>query len=121
MPARRPDFAARLRFLSPEEGGRKTLPLSGLYYRPDMRYLDDPSDKLWVIWPRDLTTDDGNPLPSGTPMPSIVRAQMCIINDELRVSEHRSRLHVGTEFQVMEGPHVVAEGIVTELIGLHDD
>ena len=45
---------------------------------------------------------------------------MYIVNDELRVSEHRSRLHLGTQFQVMEGPHVVGEGTVTKIIGLYD-
>lgn len=121
MPARRHDFEARLRFLSPEEGGRRGPVLAGMGYRPDVRYHDDPPNQLWAIWPMDLTTDDGILVPLGTPAPRIVRARMYILNPELCVSEHRARLHVGTEFQVMEGLHIVAEGVVTELVGLHDD
>ncbi len=121
MPSRRPDFEARLRFLSPEEGGRKMPILAGMGYRPDLHYLDDVTNQLWMIWPMEMTAEDGTAIPQGTPLPPVVTAQMYIINTDLRVSEHRSRLYIGTRFQVMEGPRVSAEGIVTALIGLHND
>jgi len=52
MPTRCHDFEARLRFLSPEEGGRKTPVRQG--YRADFRYLDDPTGTAWMIHPREF-------------------------------------------------------------------
>ena len=119
MPQRRHDFEARLRFLTPEEGGRQTPVSTG--YRGDFRYLDDPPGTLWMIWPNEFITEQGEVLPPEIKVSGTTWARMFIVVDHYRTSLHRTRVQVGTPFQVVEGSHVVAEGVVTKLVGLHDD
>lgn len=119
MPERRHDFEAKLRFLSPEEGGRQAPVQQG--YRADFRYLDDPARTAWMIHPREFITEAGELLPADALVTGEVFARMYILMDHYRVTEHRSRIKVGLPFQVVEGSHVVAEGIVTEIVDLHDD
>ena len=119
MPTRRPDFEARLRFLSPEEGGRKTPVFRG--YRADFRYLDDPPNMAWMIHPREFIDEAGELLPEDTPITGIVHARFWILVPEYRISEHRRRISVSTQFYVVEGSHIAAEGTVTKIVGLFDD
>jgi len=116
---RRHDFEAKLRFLTPEEGGRQAPVQNG--YRADFRYLDDPPGTGWMIHPREFITKDGDMLPSDTLIIGDVYARMYILTEHYRMTEHRIRIHLGTQFEVVEGNHVVAEGIVTKIVGLNDD
>jgi hypothetical protein len=121
MTDRAPDFEAEVRFLSPEDGGR-----TGRYgpvrqgYRCDVHWDDDPSDLLWMIWPRFLD-ETGHELPKGTPVPRLSRAHFYIINDELRRTVHRQCIREGTRFHLSEGHHRVAACFVTKILSLHDD
>lgn len=119
MPSRRHDFEASLCFLSPEEGGRQTPVRQG--YRADFRYLDDLVGTAWMIHAREFIDENGKLLPEGLPIFGNINARMYIVTDYYRVSEHRKRLNIGTQFQVVEGSHVIAEGIVTKIVGLYDD
>ena len=119
MSDRRHDFEAKLYILSHEEGGR--INPVGQGYRADFRYLDDPLGQAWMIHPRCLIDEAGNALPDDAFVTGDTFARMYILVPEYRVSEHRKRITVGMPFQVVEGSHVVAEGIVTKLVGLLDD
>src|SRR4030095_242374 len=113
----RNDFEVRLRFLSAEEGGRKT-PWVAQGYRCDFAYKDE-MDAAFMIWPV-FVDDEGQPLPEGTKVPADkpVNARMVIINDELRVTEHRKRIKEGLDFYLREGWKIVAEGVVTRIVDL---
>ena len=118
MSTRRHDLEAQLRFLPPEVGGRRT-PI-GQGYRADFRYLDDPAGTTWMIHPHELITEAGDLLPEDARVMGKVFARMHVLSDHYCVTEHCSRIKVGTQFQVVEGNHVVAEGVVAKLVGLHD-
>jgi translation elongation factor EF-Tu-like GTPase len=118
MPGRAADFEAEVRFLTPEEGGRKGPAVQG--YRPDLHYDDDETDELWMIWPRFLDAS-GQELPEGTLIPQCTKAQFYIVNDDLRRTIHRRRLREGVRFHIYEGPHRVASGLVTKILSLHED
>ena len=118
MPVRPPDFEADVRFLTPEEGGRKGPAVQG--YRPDLQYDDDEPDEAWMIWPRFLHPS-GNELPDGALIPQCAKAQFYIVNDELRRTIHRERIREGVRFHICEGPHRVASGRVTKILSLHKD
>jgi translation elongation factor EF-Tu-like GTPase len=118
MPVRPPDFEAEVRFLGPEEGGRKGPPAQG--YRPDLHFDDDETNELWMIWPRFLDPS-GDELPDGALIPQCAKAQFYIVNDELRRSIHRKRIHEGLRFEICEGPRRVAFGRVTKILSLHED
>jgi hypothetical protein len=47
-----------------------------------------------------------------------VNAQMVIINDKLRVTEHRQRIKMGIKFFLRECHKIVAEGVVTRILDL---
>lgn len=118
MFSRRHDFEAKLRFLTPEEGGRQNPVMPG--YKGDFRYLDDLSGTAWMIWPYEFIMEAGDVVPPETKVSGTICARMYIVVDQYRASEHRKRLSIGTQFQVVEGSHVVAEGIVTKIVGLHE-
>jgi translation elongation factor EF-Tu-like GTPase len=116
----RKDFEVSLRFLSVNEGGRKTSWVKQ-GYRCDFSYANE-LDAAFMIWPIFLG-DNGLPLLIETTVETDkpVNAQMVIIDDELRVTEHRSRIQNGTRFFMREGSKIVAEGIVTRIIDLFVD
>lgn len=119
MSSRSPDFEAEVRFLSPEEGGRKGSPRQG-YYRPDIRYKEDPAGQSWMVWPR-FIDDDGHELQQGAVIQQISKACFYVINDELRKTVHGQRIREGVRFHLCEGQRRVAECTVTKILSLHDD
>jgi translation elongation factor EF-Tu-like GTPase len=118
MPTRPPDFEAEVRFLTVEEGGRKTAASQG--YRPDIHVDDDHSDLLWMIWPRFLD-ENGAELPDGTEVPQVCRAHFYIVNPELRRTVHRQWLRDGARFHLSEGQRRTAACRVTKILSLNED
>ncbi len=113
-----PDFEAEVRFLTPEEGGRATLPLQG--WRADVRREAEPGNQCWMIWPRFLG-DDGQELPDGTPIAAVSLAHFYVLDDRLRRTVHREWVREDASFYLVEGPHRVARCRVTRLLALHDE
>jgi translation elongation factor EF-Tu-like GTPase len=109
-------FKARITFLSPEEGGRKTP--CGQGYRPGFKYEDDPNH-AWMIFPRFLD-ESGAEVPDGALVPKESDALMFILDDELRKTVHQERIKPGVRFFLMEGPRIVAKGVVTAILDLFD-
>jgi hypothetical protein len=109
------DFEVAYRFLSAEEGGRKTSPHQ--HTRWDFLYEgDDPViDSIWMIWP-ECISDDRTVLPEGE-VPLTGRALMFIVN-QVNVPYHRARISIGTKGAFVEGPRRVAECEVVALHGL---
>lgn len=107
-----PDFRARVRFLSPEEGGRKSPVFQG--YRPDLAYKEGAFE-LFMIWPR-FVDDAMKQRADGAMIPNPSLADFWIANLELKEEVHRSRIKPGTEFWMCEGPKKVAEVVVTDLL-----
>ncbi|CAN5550000.1 hypothetical protein BH11CYA1_BH11CYA1_43930 [soil metagenome] len=117
MVAIRYDFEASLRFLSAEEGGRKSISIfQG--YRPDFRYKHG-LEEGFMIWPSFLSVDSF-PLDKGSVVDTSrqLKAFMTIISDELRVSVHQKRLSPGVEFYLIEGSRIVADGQVVKILDL---
>jgi len=115
----RNDFEVKYRFLTFEEGGRKTgPPYQG--YRCDWLYKDDLVEssalREYMIWPI-FMDEKGNPWAGGSPVPNEGIAQMVIVSDEWR-SIHRRRIDLGTEGYFMEGPRRVAEASVNRVVDL---
>jgi hypothetical protein len=76
--------------------GGKSRPVG---WRPDLIYLDQP-ERGWMF----RTVSRKNEEWGLTP-----------IDSETWASEHRARMHQGTEFQLREGPLLVATGVVTRI------
>lgn len=112
-----PDFIARYRFYSAEEGGKHTAPRQG--YRCDFLYDGDSvEDGLYMIWP-EFVDLNGGVIPPDTPAAAEGVARMWIVAPDLRAAVHRYRVRVGTRFYMMEGQQRVGEGEVAEVVGLH--
>ncbi len=109
-------FKARITFLSPEEGGRKTPCKQN--YRPDLRY-EGEHGQVWMIHPIFLD-ERGEVLPDRALIPKEADALMWILDDELRKSMHQQRIKPGVRFFLNEGPRVVASGVVLAVTGLFD-
>jgi translation elongation factor EF-Tu-like GTPase len=114
-----PDFRAEIHILSIEEGGRRKQIHQA--YRPVFQYEDDKKDTGWDIWPRFLD-ENGNELPEFAPVPpETTQANFYILSDDLRITEHRSRIKLGVRFQVREGKKIVLTGTVTKFLFLNSD
>ena len=115
---RPPDFEVRYRFLTAEEGGRRTgPPLQG--YRSDWSYEgDDVAEGIYMIWPEFLA-EDGSLFPENVPVSVTGHASMWIVSHDMRTRVHRLRIHEGIKGYFMEGGLKVAEAIVTRVIALH--
>jgi len=117
----RDDFAATIRILREDEGGRRTPPRNGI--RWDLCYADDdPKDTLWMVWPDFLdhsgeSRSEEEELPVGVPLP----AKMFVLSEQLRAEVHRKKVQVDTRFYCHEGPKRVAEGVVTRITHLFDE
>jgi len=112
------DFEVRYRFLTSEEGGRRTGP-PFQHYRCDWSYDgDDVSKGIFMIWPEFLA-DDSSPLPEDTIVPASGLATMWIVSDDMRGQVHRAKLHEGVKGYFMEGARIIAEAVVTRILGLH--
>jgi hypothetical protein len=73
-----------------------------------------------MVWPMFLD-ESGNELSKGQPVMQKGKANMYIINDELRKTVHRERIREGVCFHLVEGRKVVADGTVTRILGLFED
>jgi hypothetical protein len=112
---RRADFEAEIRFLSKEEGGRESLPFQG--YRCDLKYKEQEEKFVWMIWPAFLD-EEGNELPQGQLVKQKSKANMYIINQELRKTVHQGKIREGVLFHLGKGQKIVADGKVTRILNL---
>lgn len=115
------DFDVHYRFLTEQEGGRKTgPPFQG--YKSDWAYAGDNIDEtgLWMIWPL-FEDGQGTLVPVGQQVPAEGIARMLIANQALRKEVHRNRIAVGVRGFLMEGGKKVAEAEVVRVVGLHLD
>lgn len=110
---RPPSFEVAYRFLSADEGGRRSPPYQ--HTRWDFLYEgDDPEvDSIWMIWPEFIGPDD-RVLPEGE-VPLAGRAWMFIVNLD-NEPYHRARIMVGTKGAFVEGARKVA---VCEVLAIH--
>jgi hypothetical protein len=116
----RKDFEVEYRFLSTDEGGRRTGPPYQMYRSDWMYEGDDPRvNGIYMIWPIFLE-ENGEIREPNTPVPIEGKAQMFIVDDEQRASIHAGRIHPGTRGYFMEGPNRVAEATVTQLLALNE-
>jgi hypothetical protein len=108
-----PDFEVRVTFLTPEEGGRKTLPYPN-GYRPDMGFADKPY--VCMIHP-EFIREDGSPFPDNTPVPQTVAANMYILFPST-LYQVRDNIYIGQSVRMVEGARTVAIGEVTAIKNL---
>jgi hypothetical protein len=113
-----PDFRAAVAFLSDEQGGRKAQPRQG--YRPDIHYADDADSQAWMVWPLFLS-NDGFELEYDAAVPGLCDANFYIVDAQLRLQVHASRLKVGVHFDLVEGARRVAVCKVTAVLALHEN
>jgi|SRR5437667_11873967 len=101
IPPYPPDVEAEIRFLTPEEGGRRTPVRSG--YRPQFYYdghdWDAHQEYLDAEWVQPGET---------------ARTLLWFLSPEA----HLGRVHVGMEFEVREGARVVGRGRITKILNL---
>ncbi|CAA9201445.1 hypothetical protein FLA105534_03588 [Flavobacterium bizetiae] len=111
------DFIVEYRFLSPEEGGRKTgNPAQG--YRSDFMYSEDENlKKIWMIWPEFLDEDGQVILDKSIRVTAFGKAKMWIVN-EMNQEFHKQKIKTGLKGFFMEGPHKVAECEVIQIVNL---
>lgn len=64
--------------------------------------------------------DGDKQLRAGDEIPPVSRARFFILSDQFRPM-HQERLHVGREFRIVEGWHIVALARVTRILHLNDD
>lgn len=95
------DIEAQISFLPTSEGGKKIAARTG--YRPQFRY--DGQDHCAVH-----TFPDVERVNPG----ETVKAYIAFLSPE----DHRGKLSVGKTFQLREGVHVMANGLVTRIIEL---
>ncbi len=88
---------AKIRFLLPEEGGRRKFPFSG--YRP--QFYCDGED--WIV----SMQFEGTPPPNGE--------YFTVYFSFMRPS-HQKHVYAGKEFKIREGGQIVAEGEVTRIL-----
>ena len=113
------DFQARIRIFTADEGGLGKPVFNGI--RWDFSYMGDEAN-LYMIWP-DFFDDDGNSFTSENPLPvdEWLSARMYVVIPEMRAEIHQQKIREGIKFYCMEGPRRVAEGIVSRIVGLHED
>ena len=110
------DFEARITILSENEGGRSIPPSNGI--RWDFRYAEDAEkeeNSLFMIWP-EFISDDGLLIPRGVALCGMYRARMYVVDPAMKEKVHNQRIKEGVEFYMVEGPLIVAKGIVTSEI-----
>jgi hypothetical protein len=110
------DFQAKIRFLTIEEGGRRKYANGSRF---DFQYSED-SKNIYMIHP-DFFDNNGNSFSVDTflPLNEWFDARMYIVVAEMREQVHRERIKVGTKFYCCDGSQHIAEGIVTEIIGIN--
>jgi hypothetical protein len=114
----RKDFEVEYRFFTPEEGGRSIMPAQGIY-KSDWSYGGDDIREtgIYMIWPI-FMSEKGEFVEYGLRVSRTGRAQMHIVDEELRGTLHAQRIKPGTAGYFMEGPQRVAEATVTKVIEL---
>ena len=96
-----PDFIAELRYLTTEEGGRRTPANSG--YRPHVKF---PFSEMLTSGQQTFIGRD-SVKPGET-----IKAEIMILSPHF----FENMLEVGMEFEVGEGQHVVAIGKLLEIL-----
>lgn len=98
---KKPDFIALLKYRSSEEGGRETHVLSG--YRPHIKFAFaemQTSGRQTFINKEKVYPGDS------------VEAEIAIIS----VDFFRNSLEEGTEFEFLEGTHLIGTGKITRIL-----
>ena len=95
-----PDFIARVRLLTTEEGGRKGFAVSG--YRPAFKLPDQT--EMTSAEQKFRGTDQVQP---GQEVISEIRI--------IWIEAFEKKLSVGTDFELREGPRIVAKGQIIEV------
>lgn len=108
----RPDFAAQLKTI-PQTKFRSAL-RQGL--KLDLMYEADEK-QIWMVHYA-LLDSEGNCLPQYTVCEGEVKAYFRVVDSELRLTVHKQRIQPRTRFYVVIGPVKIAEGVVTEVLGL---
>ncbi len=113
MYTREPDFEAKIRLLTKQEGGRNSLPFQG--YRSNFIYEGEDPHIQYSIWPEFL---DANKMP--IPIKEFITSNECFANfyifDKItKESIHRGKIIVGVKFNMMEGARIIGKGTVTQV------
>ena len=108
-----PDFQARIKLLTKEEGGRNGLPKQGL--RSDFIYEGESISYQYAIWPEFLD-EDKNPIQ----IEKFLEVNECLANfyildPILKDKVHKKRIQIGVKFNMMEGSKIIGLGTVTEI------
>jgi elongation factor Tu len=98
------EIEAEIRYLTTEEGGRRTGVCSG--YRGQFFYEGGDYDGFQYF--PDLP--DGTMVTLGKPVPALIR-----FRQEMWAAVHAKRITVGMPFQIREGNKTVGQGVVTRL------
>ncbi|MBO0936296.1 hypothetical protein J2I47_07025 [Fibrella sp. HMF5335] len=112
-----PDFEVTYQLYSAEAGGRKIAAYQGI--RWNFMY-DDFREGLYMIYPEIININTGELLEPNTPIPSLGKAMMYILNPKFRTL-HKQRIKAGTRGYFMEGNTIVAVCEVTRISGLYDN
>jgi hypothetical protein len=110
--SREPDFRAKIRYYTVEEGGRKSLPFQGI--RSDLRYTFESKPYTHMIWPEFLDENE-KPYPKGMFMQNYeLLADFYIVDIESRDIFHFDKINVGVTFFIIEGREI-GEGVITKV------
>jgi hypothetical protein len=112
---RQADFIVKYRFLTEEEGGRKTLPFQ--HIRNDFWYEhpDNDPNKIFMIHP-EFENELGQIIQEGPVLPEGI-AKMWIVVPEM-INYHATRIKVGQKGSFHEGARKTAECEIIEIVGL---
>jgi hypothetical protein len=111
------DFEARVRFLTPEEGGLRQTPTPG--YRCSFMYEGQAEKTHWMVFPVEFFTQEGD-LPDGVSVPTECFARFRILDSELAKNYHKPKLKEGIRFEMYEAHRRIGVGEVTKLVGICD-
>ncbi|MFD0765637.1 hypothetical protein ACFQZI_12305 [Mucilaginibacter lutimaris] len=98
---KQPDFIAEVKYLTTEEGGRKTPAFSG--YRPHLKF----PMKDYLTSGQQKFLDAEIVYPGGR-----VKAEIAMIATDI----FAGLLEPGMHFEFGEGPHIIGTGIILEII-----
>lgn len=107
-----PDFQAKIKLLTKEEGGREMLPFQG--YRCNLAYDGEPINYQFSIWPEFLD-EEKNPIPEKTFLEQHECYADFYIFARETVTIHKNKIKIGVKFNMMEGRMIVGKGIVTDV------
>lgn len=108
------DFRLKYKFLSSEEGGRKTgEPYEGI--RSDFSFVDEKQSFLYMIWPEFEDEEGSVILFNDRPVPQFGTARMWIINNEMR-EDHYGKNELGIRGNFREGATITADCEIIEIL-----